>query len=216
MRGAFHDELNHLSAALVEMSERVDVALQQASAALINADLDAAESVISADAAIDALQVETEERGMELLARQQPVAGDLRLIITAFRMVSSLERMGDLARHVAQIARMRYPEPALPPEIRPHFQEMADVAHEIVQKVRLLLEGHDVVLAAELDADDNRMDELHRRMFRVLYQDWPHGMETAVDVTLLSRYYERYADHAVSVARRVVQLVTGVAPAQQP
>jgi phosphate transport system protein len=162
---------------------------------------------------VDLLRQETEDRAFDLLARQQPVARDLRVIITGLRMVASLERMGDLAVHIAKIARMRYPHEACPAEVREIIRQMSVVAENLVTKAGAVLEGHDVHLAAQLEHDDDAMDELHRKLFTVLLRDdWSHGVEAAIDVTLLGRFYERYADHAVAVARRIVQLVTGELP----
>ena len=214
MRDTFHGELSKINEILVRMTDLARVAMDSATTALLTADLRLAEAVISGDAQIDALHRELEDRSMDLLARQQPVARDLRTIIGGLRMVSSLERMGDLARHVATIARMRYPDRAVPADLEPIFAEAGEVADKLIVKARDLLVERDISLAAELARDDDRMDALHRELFaRVLHEDWAHGMEAAIDVTLLGRFYERYADHAVSLARRMVQLVTGVLPA---
>ena len=145
---------------------------------------------------------------VDVLARQQPVATDLRVVVTALRMSADLERMGDLARHVAKVARLRYPQSAVPAPMRSLILEMGQVAERIVAKAGSVIAARDVDMAVSLEKDDDAMDELHRRVFTVL-----HGStlpaETIVDLTLLGRYYERFADHAVSVARRVVYLVTG-------
>ncbi|MFG1926752.1 phosphate signaling complex protein PhoU [Cryptosporangium sp. NPDC048952] len=214
MRDSFHGELSKINEILVRMTDLARVAMDSATTALLTSDLRLAETVISGDAQIDALHRELEERSMDLLARQQPVAVDLRTIIGGLRMVSSLERMGDLARHVATISRMRYPDCAVPDELKPIFAEAAAVADKLVVKTRDVLVERDVSLAAEIVKDDDRMDELHRELFaRVLDDNWAHGMEAAIDVTLLGRFYERYGDHSVSLARRMVQLITGVLPA---
>jgi phosphate transport system protein len=213
MRDTFHDELDQIGVALVEMSKLVGTAMSKATAALLKADLTLAEEVIAADEVVDRLHLETEERAFDLLARQQPVAGDLRVIVTGLRMVASLERMGDLAVHIAKIARLRYPDRAVPAEVHDVIRQMGVVAQNIVTKAGAVLAGHDIQLAAELARDDDSMDALHKELFGiVLDKDWGHGVEAAIDVTLLGRYYERYADHAVSLARRVVQLVTGELP----
>ncbi len=137
---------------------------------------------------------------------------DLRLIVTGLRMVADLERMGDLALHVAKIARMRYPVSAVPPELHDVIRDMGEIAQRVVDKAGAVIEGNDVELATELEQDDDRMDELHRRLFTILLSGWDHGIESAIDITLLGRFYERFADHAVSVARRVIYLVTGEMP----
>lgn len=210
MRDQFQDELQGLSDLLVEMSRLVGSAISRATTAVLDGDLALAETVISADEQVDALQTELEERSLTLLALQQPVATDLRVVVTGLRMSADLERMGDLARHVAKVARMRHPNSAIPPELRATVLQMGQVAEQIVAKAGSVIALRDVHAAAELEVDDDAMDALHRELFSVLLDDhWPHGIETAVDVTLCGRYYERFADHAVSVARRVVYLVTG-------
>lgn len=213
MRDTFHDELDQIGAALIEMTQLVGTAMSRATAALLSADLQIAEEVIAGDDKVNLLHQETEERAFDLLARQQPVAGDLRVIITGLRMVASLERMGDLAVHIAKITRLRYPEPAVPAEVHGVIKQMGIVAQNIVTKAGAVLAGHDIELAAELERDDDAMDALHKKLFTVvLDKEWQHGVEAAIDVTLLGRFYERYADHAVSMSRRVVQLVTGELP----
>jgi phosphate transport system protein len=215
MRDTFHDELDQIGAALVEMTNLVGSAMSRATTALLDADLNLAESVISADQTIDNLYRQTEERAFDLLARQQPVAGDLRVIVTGLRMVGDLERMGDLAEHIAKIARRRYPASAVPPELRVVLLEMGQIAQRIVAKAGSVIAGQDAELAAELEHDDDAMDALHRRLFKIILDDgWAHGVEAAIDITLLGRFYERFADHAVSVARRVVYLVTGEMPSK--
>ena len=215
MRDAYHDELDAISGLLVEMTNLVGSAMSRATTALLDADLHLAETVITADAQVDELFREVEERAFDLMARQQPVASDLRILVTSLRMVADLERMGDLALHVAKIARRRYPSSAVPPELRSTLLEMGHVAEEIVAKAGSVIAGRDISLAAELESDDDVMDDLHKRLFSVILDDaWQGGTEAAIDITLAGRYYERFADHAVSVARRVVYLVTGerVAP----
>jgi phosphate transport system protein len=212
MRDTFHDELDQIGTSLIEMTRLVGTAMSKATTALLEADITLAEEVVSGDEKVNELYQQTEERAYNLLARQQPVAGDLRVIITGLRMVASLERMGDLAAHIAKIARMRYPQPAVPAEVRDIVKQMGRIAQNIVSKAGAVLAGHDIGLAAELERDDDAMDELHKKLFTVILGDWQHGIEAAIDVTLLGRFYERYADHAVSVARRVVQLVTGELP----
>ncbi|NHC46833.1 phosphate signaling complex protein PhoU [Motilibacter aurantiacus] len=210
MRDAFHEELDALSDQMVEMTRLVHSAVARATTALLDADLALAESVISADDQIDSLQHDLEERAYQLLARQQPVATDLRIIVAGLRMSADLERMGDLARHLALVARMRYPNSAIPADIRASIAQMGQVAGRIVLKAGSVIANKDVQVALELEKDDDEMDALHRQLFRLLLDDhWQHGIEAAIDITLIGRYYERFADHAVSVARRVVYLVTG-------
>ncbi|HEY3869566.1 MAG TPA: phosphate signaling complex protein PhoU [Actinocrinis sp.] len=210
MRDVYHEELNSIGSTLVEMTGLVGRAMTRATKALLEADLQTAESVISADDAVDALQRELDLRALDLLARQQPVAGDLRTIITSLRMSSDLERMGDLARHVAKVARLRYPEVAIPEDLRPTFSQMGEIAGDLAAKTGAIIQGRDVESARELPEDDDAMDELHRALFSTLLDKKAEfSTEMAVDVTLLSRYYERFADHAVSVSKRLIFLVTG-------
>jgi phosphate transport system protein len=210
MRDAFHEELARTSEQLVEMTRLAGSAMAQATTALLDADLALAESVIAADEELDRMQRELDDTALDLLARQQPVATDLRTIVTGMRMSADLERMGDLARHVAKVARRRYPDSAVPPELRATVLEMGQVAERIVAKAGSVIAGNDVAAAVQLEQDDDDMDRLHRQVFGALLGgSWDHGIEAAVDITLVGRYYERFADHAVSVARRVVYLVTG-------
>lgn len=210
MRDSYHEELDAISTSLVEMANMVGSAMSRATTALLDADLGLAEGVIAADSSVDELYRSTEEHAFDLMARQQPVASDLRILVTSLRMVADLERMGDNAVHVAKIARRRYPSSAVPPALRATVLQMGHVAEEIVAKAGSVIAGRDLQKAAELERDDDVMDELHRQLFTaILDDDWEEGIECAIDVTLAGRYYERFADHAVSVARRVVYLVTG-------
>ncbi|MER6575004.1 phosphate signaling complex protein PhoU [Nonomuraea sp. NPDC001023] len=213
MRDAYHEELDLLTGKLVEMTRLVRSAISRATTALLDADLQLAESVISRDQEVNALFADIESSIFELMARQQPVAVDLRMVITALRMGTDLERMGDLAVHVAKVARLRHPDSAIPPETRSTIVEMGQIAENLVTKAGSCVASRDVESALELEEDDDAMDRLHRRLFRnILAKDWQHGVEPAIDITLIGRYYERYADHAVRVARDVVYLVTGSRP----
>ena len=210
MRDAFHEDLDRISDQLVEMTRLVSSAMSRATTALLDADITLAEQVIENDARIDALREELDMRAIDLLARQQPVATDLRIVVTARRMSSDIERMGDLARHVAKVARLRFPHSAVPADLRATILQMGQVAERIVEKAGSIIAAKDAQAALTLEKDDDAMDDLHRELFARLADDtWPHGTETAVDITLVGRYYERFADHAVSVARRVIFLVTG-------
>ncbi|WP_265443526.1 phosphate signaling complex protein PhoU [Flexivirga meconopsidis] len=210
MRDAFHDDLDRISDDLVEMTSMVDAAMKRATSALLDTDLATAESVIAADDDIDQLRRDVDDRAVDLLARQQPVATDLRMVVTAMHMASDIERMGDLARHVAKVARMRYPEPAVPEPLRSTIGEMAVVAERLATATGKAIADKDVRGANEIEKIDDEMDQLHRKIFgELLNQTWEHGTEAAVDATLISRYYERFGDHAVAVANRIVYLVTG-------
>jgi phosphate transport system protein len=213
MREAYHEQLDDLLADLVQMSQAVSSAVRSSTTALLEADIHLAERVISEDDLLDAGQVDIEQRAFSLLARQAPVAGELRTLVAVLRMVAELERMGDLAAHVAKIARMRYPETAVPGALRASFIQMGDVAEKMVISAGQTLNDRNIQVAQELRARDEEMDELRRTQFRVLLSDdWPYSVEAAVDVALLGRYYERIADHAASMARRVIYVVTGQFP----
>jgi phosphate transport system protein len=186
MRDVFHDELDEIGAGVAEMIRLVAAAMEGATGALLDADLARAERVI---------------------------ATDLRVLITTLHLVADLERMGDLALHVAKIARLRYPESAVPEDVRDVIAQMGEVARSLVHKVADVVEGRDIELAKEIEAEDDSMDALRRKLFTlVLSPRWSQGTEAAIDMTLLGRYYERYADHAVAVARRMIFIVTGERP----
>ena len=213
MREAFHDQLNSIFADLSGIARQVQTAVAQATEALLEGSAEIAEEVISNDAQIDRARERVEEMAFSLLSLQQPVAGDLRTLVAALRMAGDLERMGDLAVHVAKIARLRVPSVAVPEDVEPTIRRMAMVAELMVGKVADIIAERDVEGAKELHEVDEEMDHLRRKSFReLLGANWSHGIEPAVDLALLGRYYERIADHAVSVANRVVFVVTGDLP----
>jgi len=210
MRDLFHEELEQINLNLVSLGGQIKVALDSATHALLTADLALAEKVIAEDSIVDNTQHQLDSQTIDLMARQQPVANDLRALVTSLRMSADLERMGDMAHHIAKLARMRYPATAVPPELLLTVQEMGRVASKIVGKAIELIASRDTEAAKVLEKDDDEMDILHRKLFAALLDDkWSHGIETAIDMTLLGRYYERCSDHAVSIARRVYYLVTG-------
>ena len=210
MRDMFHEELEGINTSLLGMAALVREALEQACFALSSADLSIAERVIAADDAIDHTQHDLDARIINLMARQQPVASDLRALVTALRISADLERMGDLAHHIAKLARMRYPNKAVPAELEVTIKNMSDASTRIMEKMITVLQYRDLTRAQEVDQDDDEMDKLHRNLIATLLGDnWNHGIETAIDMTLLGRYFERFADHAVSISHRVYFLVTG-------
>jgi phosphate transport system protein len=213
MRDAYFDQLDAIIDDLVAMTQLVQTAVRQATKSLLNADVDIAEEVISNDVNIDAAREKIEDKSFELLALQQPVAGDLRMLVAALRMVDDLERMGDLSVHVAKVARLRIPDVAVPSELSATITRMAEVAEDMVSSVAGIIGDRDVDAARRLEEDDEEMDKLRKTEFEImLSEDWSHGVEPAVDMALLGRYYERIADHAVSIAKRLVYLVTGENP----
>ena len=217
MRTAYFDQLDAIVDDLVSMTHQVQQAVRLSTEALLGPDARLADQVVGDDAKIDRLREDIEDRCFGLLALQQPVAGDLRMLVAAVRMVADLERMGDLSVHVAKVAQMRMPEVAVPEPMLPIMSRMGEVATHMVGSVAEIIAERDVDAARRLEADDEEMDELRRRSFRVMLGDgWEYGVEPAIDIALLGRYYERIADHAVSLARRVVYLVTGEAPTALP
>jgi phosphate transport system protein len=210
IRSVFQDELDNVSQSLVDLTAMVSTSMTKATTAILSCDLKLAEEVIATDVKIDDYQHETDSRIIDIIARQQPVASDLRALVTALRMGSDLERMGDLAHHVAKVARLRHPNAAVPPELVAIIQAMGVTAVAITEKTGVVIATRNTQMALEVERDDDVMDDLHRKLIAVLIEPtWKHGIETAIDLTLLGRYYERYADHAVSIARRVYFLVTG-------
>ena len=216
IRSIFQEELDAVSQTLVDLTKMVSDSINKASTSLIDANITLAEEVISFDEKIDQIQHDLDARIIDIVARQQPVATDLRALLTALRMSADLERMGDLAHHVAKVARLRHPESAVPLELQTTLQRMGHVAENMARKVGNVIETRDTALALEVETDDDEMDKLHRDLISILVSsEWKAGVASAIDITLLGRYYERFADHAVSVARRVYYLVTGeFAPAK--
>lgn len=213
MRDAYLAQLDELADTLAGMCTQVADALERATRSLLGGDLQLAEQVISDDVRIDELRAAAEEQAFALLVLQAPVATNLRVVVSAIHGAGDLERMGDLALHVAQAARRRHPNLVLPDEVRSYFAEMGRVGVALALKAGDVIRTRDLDAAAQLEADDDAMDDLHRHMFTVLVdRAWSHGVGTAVDITLLARFYERYADHAVAVARRTVYVVTGRMP----
>lgn len=210
MRDSYHEQLDAVNQELVDMTSLVGSAMNRATQALLDADLKLAESVIERDELVDAIAASIDEQCYDLAALQQPVATDLRVIMSGIRMSMSVERMGDLAAHVAKQTRLRYPNSSIPQELRATFAQMGGLAEAIVSQAGALMASRDVSVAAPIRDYDDQMNSLHRELFQiVLSPSWPHGVEAAIDVTLLSRFYERYADHAVTVTKRVIHIVTG-------
>ena len=210
IRSVFQDELDGVSQTLFELSVMVSDSMAKATSSIMDKNLSLAEEVITSDEKIDTVQHDLDARIIDIIARQQPVASDLRALVTALRMSADLERMGDLAHHVAKLVRLRHPASAVPQDLMSLVEMMGETAEKIATKTGVVISTRDTALAAQVEKDDDEMDNLHRKLISALIEpSWPHGVETAIDLTLLGRYYERYADHAVSVARRVIFLVTG-------
>ncbi|AEF37529.1 MULTISPECIES: phosphate signaling complex protein PhoU [Mycobacteriaceae] len=213
MRTAYHEQLSDLAEQLGKMCGLAGIAMERATQALLQADLVVAEQVITDHEKIAAMSARAEESAFVLLALQAPVAGDLRAIVSSIQMVADIDRMGALALHVAKIARRRHPQHALPEEVNGYFAEMGRVAVDLGNSAQEVLLSRDPEKAARIREEDDAMDDLHRHLFSVMMdKEWRHGVAAAVDVTLLGRFYERFADHAVEVARRVIFQATGKFP----
>ncbi|RUQ99012.1 phosphate signaling complex protein PhoU [Labedella endophytica] len=210
MREVFQQELHEVQHRLVEIAELVAISIEGAVHAFNESDVARAEEVIENDNRIDGLTVELDELAITILARQQPVARDLRIVVSALRISASLERMGDMAEHIAQLARSRFPERAVPKGLRSTFAEMGRLDVEISRKLAELLRTEDMELAEQIRDEDDVIDDLHLRVFdKVLGETWKGETAATVDATLASRYHERFADHAVSISKKVQYLATG-------
>ena len=195
---------------LVEISTLVAVSIENATRAFNESNVSLAESVIADDDAIDAAAAELDELAINILARQQPVARDLRIVVSALRISASLERMGDMAEHIAQLARYRFPDKVVPKSLRPTFAQMGALDVQIAQKLIELLKTEDLKIAEDIRNEDDKIDALHLSVFdKVLGETWKGAAVDTVDATLASRYHERFADHAVSIAKKVQYLATG-------
>ena len=216
MRTAYHEQLDALNNQLAEMCQMAGVAMERATQALLQADLVLAEQVIGDHEKILATSARAEETAFVLLALQAPVAGDLRSCVSSIQIVADVERMGALALHVAKIARRRHPQHTLPEQVNGYFAEMGRVAVDLATSAHDVLLSRDPEKASRIREDDDAMDDLHRHLFSVMMdREWKHGVAAAVDVTLLGRFYERFADHAVEISRRVIFQVTGQLPAEE-
>lgn len=210
MRKVFQAELHQIGEGLIEISALVGEAVTKATTAFAAADLQKAQEVIAADARIDFLQNDLDERAIDVLALQGPVASDLRMIVGSLRMSASLERMGDLARHIAQLTRLRFPNTVIPAQLAETFAELARLDILIAEKVTELLDTRDLELVGDIAAAKAQISKLHKSVFATMAApEWTETPATTVDVTLASRYFERFGDHGVSVARKVSYLVTG-------
>src|ERR1700759_5817544 len=213
MRTAYHEQLDALTEQLGEMCGLAGAAMERATQALLQADLALAEQVITDHEQIAAMSAKAEESAFVLLALQAPVAGDLRAIVSSIQIVADVDRMGALALHVAKIARRRHPQHVLPEEVNGYFAEMGRVAVDLGNSAQEVVLSRDPEKAAQIAEEDVARDERSRHLFSVLMdREWKHGVAAAVDVTLLGRFYERFADHAVEVARRVIFQATGHFP----
>ncbi|WP_292831169.1 phosphate signaling complex protein PhoU [Microbacterium sp.] len=210
MREVFHQSLEDVQSRLVEIAELVTVAIEHATRAFGTSDVALAEEVIEADQTIDDKAIALDELAIEILARQQPVARDLRIVVSALRVSASLERMGDIAEHIAQLTRMRFPERAIPKGLKGTFTKMGELDVQVAKVLTEILRTEDLTLIEALRDLDDKLDDLHLSVFeKVLSDNWQGEAGATVDATLASRYLERFADHALNVAKKVAYLATG-------
>jgi phosphate transport system protein len=216
MRETFHCELNELRELLGDMCTRAATAMRHATEALLRADLVVAEQVLSADAELDRARDECEERARQMLALQAPKASDLRLVLSAVYCADRIERMGDLAEHIANAARRVHPAHVVPPELRDTFAELGRITSSMADALVALVTTPRPGSFAELDETDHQVDDLHAAVFReITHESWPHDVPTATSLALVTRFYERFADQAVSVAKRAEFVSTGVTPVRR-
>ncbi len=210
MREVFQQELREVQVRLVEISTLVAESIENATIAFNESNVTLAEAVIADDDKIDAAAGALDELAINILARQQPVARDLRIVVSALRISASLERMGDMAEHIAQLARYRFPDKVVPKSLRATFVEMGQLDVAIAKKLVELLTTEDTKIAEDIRNEDDKVDALHLSVFdKVLGETWKGAAVDTVDATLASRYHERFADHAVSIAKKVQYLATG-------
>jgi phosphate transport system protein len=210
MRQVFQNELHEVQDRLVEIADSVAKIMEKASAAFLGGDVAKADEAIALSESNEEKALALDELVIKILARQSPAARDLRILVSALRMSASLERMGALAGHIASIARYRFPGSAVPASLRATFEEMGALDIKLAHKVTEVLRNTDVDQARAIQAEDERVDELHRNVFDVvLADDWKENAMFTVDVTLASRYFERFADHVVDISSKVSYLTTG-------
>nr|WP_237564255.1 phosphate signaling complex protein PhoU [Actinomyces sp. 432] len=211
VRDIFNQELKQLGTDLASMAAQVATAIERAAESLRTGDIIVAEQVIDADERINDLQRDIDDMCVMLLARQQPVDRDLRNVISALRMAQTLERQGDLARHVAAIARGRYPQAPVPEPVLGLMVKMADAAVRAGRDVCTLIETQDLELAAAIQRRDAELDALHRESFQMILDPAIElSRQQVVDAVLMGRFLERFGDHSTSVARRMAYLVSGI------
>jgi phosphate transport system protein len=213
MRQTFRAELDSLTDGLARAARLAGQMMTNASTALNQADLGLAKLVISGEGEMKALCDDMDQRCVTLLVLQAPVATDLRMVVAVMHAVGDVVRMCNLAQHIAKIARMKHPTVPIPGDVRPVFARMSMLAARLAQDAATAIESQDPLSAHRLAQTDEEVDALRRQTFQILFaENWAHGVEPAVDAALIGRYYERFADHAVAIARQVSFLVTGLPP----
>lgn len=213
MRTAYRQQLDEFAHDLIILCDLTKECMDKATDALLRTSLASAESALGNAEKLEELRTGCESQAVELLALETPVARDLRQVVSSIYIVEEITRMGALAMHVASSVRRRYPDPVIPEDMRGYFKEMARLAADMTDHIRQILIQPEPDLALEMAESDDAVDDLHQHIMRILtLRPWPHSTKSAVDLTLLSRFYERYADHTVNVAARIIYLSTGLHP----
>ena len=210
MQRHFHEELDGLKQTLLAMGALVEDQIRRVMRALVERDDVLARDVIERDHQVNAYDVEVDEKCVELLARYQPAASDLRFLTTAMKIVTDLERIGDQAVNIAQRALELNREPQLKPYI--DLPRMADRAQRMVKESLDAFVARDTALARQVCAEDAEVDALKEQIFRELLtfmMEDPRTVSRAIRVILISRFLERVADHATNIAEMVIYLVEG-------
>lgn len=217
MRVIFNEELKAVADDLERMVQGVRKAVNGAGEALLHQNIEAAQAVIDGDIEIDALEESIVDQCVKLLAKQNPVATDLRVVVSTMRLATTFERMGDLARHIAESARRTYPSSPLPAEAVELFSQMQKFLNMTADRVVDMLAIRDTSVAEQIIIDDDKLDVLHQKSLELVQSpEWNGTNQQLIDVVLIGRFMERLGDHAVSAARRVVFIVSGFDPSKEP
>ncbi len=207
----FVEELEQLKTKLLEMSSLVEASIQRSISAVIQKDRSAADEVFRNEARINEIEIEIDEFAINLLALQQPMAADLRLIVAALKINTDLERMGDLSVNIAQRARSLMEEPVIKPMIDiPHI---AGLVQSMVRKSLDAFVTRDAELARSVLASDDAVDSLRTACYHELVsfmEKDPQNIKAALDLLAITRNLERIADHSTNIAEDVLFLVKGV------
>ncbi|MGP6174251.1 phosphate signaling complex PhoU family protein [Corynebacterium sp. A21] len=213
MRATYHEQLDDFAHDLIIMSDLVRSIMAKASDALLRGSLESAETALSLSEKLPAIRTRCDQRAVDLFALESPLGRDLRQVISSIYIVENLDRMAALAMHIAESARRRHPDIAIPDALTGYFEEFTRLTQDMADKIHDLLIAPDADIAIALSLDDDAVDDLDAHLMTLLTQrSWPHTTRQAVDTALLVRFYERYADHCVSVATRLVYLTTGLQP----
>ncbi|HLG01165.1 MAG TPA: phosphate signaling complex protein PhoU [Acidimicrobiia bacterium] len=213
-RRTYHEQLDDLRRDVVRLAGMATESIARGTRVLLDADLTGVDTVIAEDARIDELTHAIEEHTYELLATQQPMASDLRVLVSTLRNIHEIERIGDLMVNIAKGARRLYPR-QLAPQVRGILERMGDQAGAQLRVAADAFVDSDPAKAAALDDMDDVMDDLQKDLFRAIFSSGAADegeVQRAVQTSLIGRYYERIADHAVNFGERVRFMVTGEIP----